>query len=160
MCVVFLVERDASEEEKRKWKKYFFFLLLYQSLFLLFPSQNQKLHSCHDDAFKCFFYDGTADGSGSDVLAADPLPEGCTVDAWHAVMIYVVSYGINVFVCMALVKEMSAVFCVVFGAMVLPTTTICFSIGALTVRNVECAEKHHIVHATVLFVVVFRFTSK
>ena len=86
------------------------------------------------NAFKCFFgwYD-TPDGSGSDM--SDPLPDGCAVDAWRAVMIYVVSYGINVFVCMALVKEMSAVFCVVFGAAVLPTTTICFSIGALTVRT-------------------------
>ena len=86
------------------------------------------------NAFKCFFgWYGTADGSGSDM--SDPLPDGCAVDAWRAVMIYVVSYGINVFVCMALVKEMSAVFCVVFGAAVLPTTTICFSIGALTVRT-------------------------
>ena len=49
----------------------------------------------------------------------------------------VVSYGINVFVCMALVKEMSAVFCVVFGATVLPTTTVAFSIAGLTVRAAQ-----------------------
>jgi hypothetical protein len=90
------------------------------------------------NAFKCFFgWYGTPDGSGSDM--SDPLPEGCEVHAWRAVMIYVVSYGINVFVCMALVKEMSAVFCVVFGAAVLPTTTICFSMGALTVRTCRTA---------------------
>lgn len=89
------------------------------------------------NAFKCFFYGHAADGSGSDLadLSIDSLPEGCAADAWRPVVIYIVSYGINVFVCMALVKEMSAVFCVVFGATVLPATTICFSIGKLTVRR-------------------------
>ena len=74
------------------------------------------------NAFRCFFYDGTGGGSGSGAL--DPLPEGCVEGAWQPIMIYVVSYGINVFVCMALVKEMSAVFCVVFGATVRGSPTI------------------------------------
>jgi hypothetical protein len=68
----------------------------------------------------------------SAVLCSALLCCGGYVMRWQ-----VVSYGINVFVCMALVKEMSAVFCVVFGATVLPTTTVAFSIAGLTVRAAQ-----------------------
>ena len=49
-------------------------------------------------------------------------------------MIYCVSYGINVYVCMLLVKEMSAVFCVVVGACVLPGNS--FAVSSATVLAV------------------------
>ena len=83
------------------------------------------------DSWDCFFGHKVPAGSGSgnsDLLLREAagengLPVGCKPHAASAVMIYVVSYGINVYSCMALVKEMSAVFCVVFGAMVVPGDT-------------------------------------
>ena len=59
---------------------------------------------------------------------------GCAEGAWKAIVIYCVSYGINVYVCMLLVKEMSAVFCVVVGACVLPGNS--FAVSSATVLAV------------------------
>jgi hypothetical protein len=101
-----------------------------------------QLISHQVDSLHCFFGDFNMDagsGSGSAAVAefgaaaaaTGGIPMGCEDHAASAVMIYVVSYGINVYCCMALVKEMSAVFCVVFGAMVVPASTIGFSLAPL-----------------------------
>lgn len=92
-----------------------------------------ELMQHQSDSWSCFFGRNvtTTCDTNDGTLSVSSLPVGCDPGAAKAVMIYVLSYGINVYCCMALVKEMSAVFCVVFGAMVVPASTIGSSIASI-----------------------------
>ena len=101
-----------------------------------------QLISHQVDSLRCFFGDFTMDDGSTSGLAADlgattttmatgEIPPGCEDHAARIVMVYVVSYGINVYCYMALIKEMKAVFTVVFAAMVVPLSTIGYSVAPI-----------------------------
>eukprot|EP00449_Zooxanthella_nutricula_P011314 CAMPEP_0198497982 /NCGR_PEP_ID=MMETSP1462-20131121/6728_1 /TAXON_ID=1333877 /ORGANISM="Brandtodinium nutriculum, Strain RCC3387" /LENGTH=422 /DNA_ID=CAMNT_0044226875 /DNA_START=57 /DNA_END=1325 /DNA_ORIENTATION=+ len=70
------------------------------------------------DGFRCLF-------------GRQPLPHGCSPGAWLPVVECALSYGVNVYACMALVREVSAVTAVLIGSLLVPGTAIASAVPAL-----------------------------
>jgi len=70
------------------------------------------------DGFRCLF-------------GQQPLPHGCSPGAWLPVLECALSYGVNVYACMALVREVSAVTAVLLGSLLVPGTAVASAVPAL-----------------------------